>query len=453
MDESMYNLNIERSILSTIVFDPLVLEDAMMVIDENDFFLPAHRSIFAALVELDREKKAIDEEFLQLQLKRNKTWNEEVFSGVITANPLGNLTSYLEELKAYRQRRGLHYLSLNTSKALQSGKENEEIFNDISKTLDKISTHGTKVEPTIADIADEFEAMVKESQENGGAVAEKSGIDSLDRIIGGFVRGDLVVIGARPSMGKTVLATTITDNALSRGVGVVFDSLEMPAKKLFHRLMAKRSGETLDDLKNGRLRNYDNYRNALSFFKSQKNFYLQDESYIPIQKLKAKAIRHFRNDPTIGFWVIDHLRYIKKPGKSTHEEVGEITKELKKIAKEFNIVVVLLSQINREVNNRQGNRPQLTDLRDSGSIEEDADIVIMPHRNSYYTKGETGREDSVAATDLIIAKNRDGATGIAKTMIHFKHSKFEDGGGYEVAYESAPADHGENETIMELPPI
>lgn len=224
-----------------------------------------------------------------------------------------------------------------------------------------------------------------------------------------FEPGDLVIIAARPSMGKTSLLLKCINYWIQNNVGVLFDSLEMPSQKIIRRFIAIRNQEKLSDLKRGVVQNIERYRETFNFLSNTKNFILHDKSYVPISYLRAKARKILKKNPHIKVWAVDHLKYIKSKGENRALEVSEITKEMKAIAKEFGIVVIALSQLRRIDDKATKFRPQLTDLRDSGSIEEDADIVIFPHRESYYDRtSKNKKEEPIHDADLIVAKNRDG---------------------------------------------
>ena len=424
-------IGVEKAILSSVLFDASKVS-FLQTLDEKDFTHVFTRSLFKTIIALEEENRPIDEELIKERMKKENSWDEEPFFEIMATAPIANIEQYVEVLKEKRAKRELYKLAL----FMQSKVEDcnlSEIQEIISKKIEEINKNRFEKEKSLEEIAKDFEEEIKKAQEKQDFIGYKSGIASLDRIIGAFAPGDLVVIGARPSMGKTAIATTITDYALKRGEKVLFDSLEMSATKLFRRLIATRSGESLSNLKRGMLQSYENYKNALYELKNSPLF-IHDESYIPIEKLKAKAISKIIKHG-IKYWFIDHLRYIKKKNtQNLHLEVAEITKELKKIAKEYGIVIFLLSQLNRDSNSRADNRPVLSDLRDSGAVEEDADIVLLLHRESYYKRGKIEKEPDKSAAEIIVAKNRDGATGVAKCIFNAPLARFEE--ECEIVYES-----------------
>jgi replicative DNA helicase len=237
-------------------------------------------------------------------------------------------------------------------------------------------------------------------------------------------------------MGKTSLMTTMTDYALSKGHGVLIDSLEMNGKDIMERLVSTRSGVPLGDIKRGRVDDTERFNGVVNFYQKSKLLHIHEESYIPIHELKAKAVQKFRKNPEIKYWFIDHLRYIKKPGVNIPNEINEITKELRRVGKQYGVVVFLLSQLNRANEQRTNKRAMLSDLRESGAIEEDADIIIFPHRESYYQRNIDQKEPIVAEAELNIGKNRNGEAGICKCYFRANTTAFENHGvvEYEDSY-------------------
>lgn len=262
---------------------------------------------------------------------------------------------------------------------------------------------------------------------NSGKSTEKfhSGLENLDKILDGIEDGELVVIAARPSMGKTSLISSITNESLKKNNGVLIESLEMSADKIMRRLLSTKSGENLSDLKNGLVKKPTSFKEATEFLNTD-NLIIHDESYPTLYQLQAKIKKALRKNPNIKNILVDHTGKIKLAGKTREDiEIGYITNSLKKIARDYNIRVFLLQQLNRGVESRENKRPLLSDLKNSGNIEEDADIVLGLYRDSYYKSqdNETYEKDLEEA-EIIILKNRDGALGTAKVWFERKTSSF-----------------------------
>jgi len=426
MDELLYNLNIERSVLNSIIFEPSQIDEIKGFLFSEDFYIPAHQLIFTAMVELSEKELPIDEEFIRKQMRND--FNESVMVDVLLANPISNLTSYITQIKVYAQQRYLLSFANSMPKELSESENVDDLINDSIKKMEdiadlSINSHEAGTREFTERFADKFAT----AKDHGGFSGIKTGIKEVDSLIDGFAPGDLVIIAARPSMGKTALATSITTNVIKSGEDVLFDSMEMPGEDIMLRFIASRTNDSIKDLKSGVVKDVAVFNSALNYFKNS-GLHLQDESYIPFARLKAKALRKLRKNKNISLWVIDHLRYIKKPGKDIAQETSEITKECKKIAKEFGITVCVLSQLNRVNESRANKRPMLSDLRDSGAVEEDADIILFPHRESYYERDDSAQVQAQGYEDaeIIIGKSRNGQTGTASTKFIGPTTTFKD---------------------------
>ncbi len=435
--ENMYNLNIERAVISSVIYDPETLDDLVARIDSHVFYLSFHQHLFETMIELTQEELPIDEEFIRNRMMKRKEWDEVHMIDLLSSTPVSNVDAYINDLVEKSKKRSLAALSAQVKKEVtEEDEDSSVIVGTIDKRLDEILSIGSKLNvKTSATYVEEMQADMRLADETGDIIGYKSGIHTLDAKIGAFQEGDLVVIAARPSMGKTSLATTITDFALSKGHGVLIDSLEMSGKKIMSRLVATRAGESLSNIKRGRVSDADKFNAAVKFYSKSTLLHIHEESYIPIHELKAKAVQKFRKNPKIKYWFIDHLRYIKKPGLNIPNEINEITKELRRVAKQYGVVVFLLSQLNRANEQRPNKRAMLSDLRESGAIEEDADIIIFPHRESYYQRNVDMKEPVVAEAELNVGKNRDGEAGICKCYFRGSTTAFDNFGVVEYEYQ------------------
>ncbi|MDD5405997.1 MAG: DnaB-like helicase C-terminal domain-containing protein [Sulfurovaceae bacterium] len=422
----LYSANIERAILSAIIFDNDKFNDVDGVLDVDSFYFQLHRTIFEIMIELDAAKKPICEEFIISGLMKKEVFDEQGFLELLSSNPVTDIDAYASELNELSKRRLLVNLSIKSKQlASESDDDSDTILAAVSSELDKIMDVGAVNGLFGMDtIIKKLEQKMSEAVDHGNIVGYKTGINSLDTMIGGFEPGDLVMIAARPSMGKTSLATEIVEYSLNHGVGVLFDSLEMDSYKIMRRLISARSDESITNIKRGLVRDFAKFKEAKEFY-LKAPLHLHDKSYIPIAQLRAKAIKIFRKNPNVKLWVIDHLRYIKLPGLNIPQELSAAMKVLKATAKEYGVVVIALSQLNRANESRVNKRPMLSDLRDSGAVEEDADVVIFCHRESYYRRAESEREPDVAEAELIVGKNRDGATGVNKCYFDAPHARFQ----------------------------
>lgn len=440
MEEVLYNINIERSVLNSIIFDPAQLSEATGYLHKEDFYLPGHQLIYEAMQTLETKHLPIDEEFIKKEM--HGRFEEAVMIDILLANPISNLSNYIAELKEKTQRRSLLGLENTIRKEVHELRDITDIISDSSKSLEEIADIGmNNQEAGTPEFSDRFLDKYSAAQDNNGFTGIKTGLTQVDYLIDGFSGGDLVIIAARPSMGKTSLATSIVINVLEQKKHVLFDSMEMPGEDIMMRFVASRTGESIKDLKQGRAKDMDAVNSALKYFKTN-GLYLQDESYVPWAKMKAKALKKLRKNKNIKLWVIDHLRYIKKPGKDINQETSEISKEAKKIAKEYGITVCFLSQLNRVNESRANKRPMLSDLRDSGAVEEDADIVLFPHRENYYDHNKDVKASSEEA-EIIVGKARNAQTGTAKCYFIGPTTTFTNSAPLEIEYQ-----YGEETYIM-----
>ncbi|NOX15976.1 MAG: hypothetical protein GXP61_08130 [Epsilonproteobacteria bacterium] len=425
---NLHNINIERAVLSSFFFNPNIFLLNLHKLSADDFYLPAHRYIYETMVELEKAEKPIDEEFIAMELQKQNRWDENAMLEITSTNPLPNLDGYIEELRDKSQRRETVEMMSEVKNKLGASEEVYDILGFMSKTINEIADKSiSKKSKNIKKIVDEFEKEFKEAREYKDYVGYKSGIGSLDNIVGAFSPGDLVVVAARPSMGKTSFATTITNYADKNGDGVLFDSLEMSDTQIIRRLHAQRADESLSDIKRGLMKNPARFAKSLKELRYSKNIIIHDESYISIHQLVAKASIVFRKNPHVKYWIIDHLRYIKKDGKNIPQEVSEITKLIKKTAKEYGVAVFLLSQLNRANETQQNKRPLLSNIRESGAVEEDAEIVLALHRESYYNRNDPSiPEQPINPAEIIVLKNRDGRSGCARCFFDGPHTCFTD---------------------------
>jgi len=421
------NINIERAVLSSFLSAPAMFELSLGKLDPSDFYLPAHRYMYEAMLELDAKDSPLDDELLRVELLKQNRWDESAMLEVLATNPLPSCDSYIEQLREYRQTRELQDLSNEIRKMNSQGDEIHDIVGYVSQTIDNITDQSsTAKNKDISKIVDDFEEDFKSAQKLGDFVGIKSGIKNLDSIIGAFTPGTLVVVAARPSMGKTSFATTLTNYADSQSVGVLFDSMEMEAKDILRRLHAHKSNESLSDIKRGLIKDPQRAKDSLQKLRSSKNIIIHDQTYLNIHQLIAKASAVFRKNKHVKYWFVDHLRFIKKEGKNIPQEMSEITKLIKKTAKEHGVTAFVLSQLNREnEKNATNKRPMLSHLRESGVVEEDADIVLALHRPSYYDRSDPSiPEEPINEAEILILKNRDGASGCAKCHFDGPHASF-----------------------------
>ncbi len=276
--------------------------------------------------------------------------------------------------------------------------------------------------PSNGEIIDEMNKRIQNPIQDPG-----TGIKELDKMIA-LESGDLVILAARPSMGKTAMVVTVINFLIDNNEGSMFFSLEMPAVQIMMRMFANRAEESLTDIKNGRIRDYAKYKEAEDLFRSTEKFSLIDDSLTALQIYNIVMAEKAKK-PWLKNIFIDHIDHVKSDGGNKRDDIriGDDVKIFKKLAKDGGLKVWLLSQLNRGVENRPNKRPGPADLKNSGSLEELGDELIFLYRDSYYKTKEDGtKEEEINEADLILGKNRNGPTGTAKTRFVGPIMKFSD---------------------------
>lgn len=462
MEESLYNLAFERSVLSSIIFDPAQFDEFEAVLNAEDFYLAAHQEIYRAMLSLSHRDLPIDEEFIKKELSGKQKFDERVLVEILTANPISNTTAYVQEIKDKAIKR--HLLTLTTEikrVTLEENLNGSDVVDLVEKKLYEITQNSQSIDFKDAPrITDDTMAYIEEMRERGDAilVGVDTGYAELNKMTTGFGKGDLVIIAARPAMGKTSFALNMVQNLIEKGKGVAFFSLEMPAEQLMLRLLSVQTSIQLQRLRLGDFNpeEYKRLNDAVDKMRHSKLF-VDDHGSLNIHQLRSKLRKLKSRHPEIELAVIDYLQIMNGTGgKDRHLEVSEISRGLKMLARELEIPIVALSQLNRSLESRSDKRPMLSDIRESGSIEQDADIILFVYRNDVYLyKEEKEREKEAISNgkefiskyvekeeeeaEIIIGKQRNGPTGHVKLVFQKKFTRFVDKptfGAAQIVYES-----------------
>jgi len=480
LQDNLYNLAFERSVLSSIVFEPSQFDELSVTLKEDDFYLPAHKDIFLAMLTLLQRDQPIDEEFIKKELIKAKKFDEQVLLEILSANPISNTKAYVDEIKDKSLKR--HLLTLTTEIKRVTVEEElpaAEVVDIVEKKLYEITqdnqTSDFKDSPKMT-----FDTMeyIKEMKARGNSVlvGVDTGFAELNKMTTGFGKGDLVIIAARPAMGKTSFVLNTVNSLIMQGKGVAFFSLEMPAEQLMLRLLSIQTSIPLQKLRVGDMNDdqWSSLNGAIDRMNSAKLF-VDDQGSININQLRSKLRKLKNQHPEIEIAVIDYLQIMQGVGnQDRHLQVSEISRGLKMLARELEMPVVALSQLNRGLESRNDKRPMLSDIRESGSIEQDADIILFVYRDDVYLyKEEKEREKAAKAegkefvseyvekeeedAEIIIGKQRNGPTGHVKLVFQKKLTRFVDApsfnAGVETVYEnidtsSASIDIGEPSISM-----
>jgi replicative DNA helicase len=470
--DSVYSINIERAVLSSILFNPEELEDVLGVLKPKDFYLPAHQKIFAVMEELNHEQLPIDEEFIRKRVD-SKDVDDSILIEILSANPITNTMAYVNEIKDGSVKRELASLATTIKKVtIEDELPAPQAVDTIQNELYKISTDSASSDlKDMAQITNETLGYISKMKEMGNRylTGETTGFDTLDRKTTGFNKGDLVIIGARPAMGKTALVLNMALKNIEAKKGVIIFSLEMPAEQLMLRLLAAKTSIPLQNLRKGEMddQQWSNLTNAFEDLNTKKLF-VDDNGSLNINQLRARVRKIAQNkENNISMIIIDYLQLMSgTSGKDRHLEISEISRGLKMLAREMAIPVIALSQLNRGLENRPDKRPMLSDLRESGSIEQDADIIMFVYRDDVYKEREEARKEKEAKdrgeeykstfinkpieeAEIIIGKQRNGPIGTVKLDFQKEYTRFIDKDNHK----NEPSYEVEFETNVDIPNI
>lgn len=424
-----FSLLAEQSVLGSILQDPDAITEISEIISPTDFYLSEHTQIYSAMCNLFIASKEIDIVTLIDNLVSegvySKSGGEDYIKSLYQAVPNAlNVKDYATIVKQKSSLRSLISICADISEKAYSeeGEANELIEYAEAKIFDIANGRDNqsfkKIQDVIANVYGELHALADEGADARGM---KTGFSGIDNVLAGMGNSDLVLIGARPGMGKTSFALNIATNvAMSSGKNVCIFSLEMSAEQLVTRIISSEAMIDSRALRTGRLdkKQWEDIATTATQLAGC-NILIDDTAGITVMGMKAK-LRRIQN---LGLVVVDYLQLMQSDKRTDNrvQEVAEISRGLKLMAKEFNIPIICCAQLSRGPESRTDKRPMLSDLRDSGSIEQDADTVIFLYRDEYYDK-EKADEGSVA--EVIIAKNRHGSQGTVKVGWVGRYTKF-----------------------------
>jgi replicative DNA helicase len=438
------NIDAEKTILGAILLDNAAHSEAAEKLEADDFSLDSHRRIFLRMTELMNEQRAVDIVTLSNELARYK--EVEAVGGVAY---LASLTEGLprrpvieEYIRIVKDKSLLRRLMLICSSAIARAADQGESALDVlgaaESQLMEVSEKGItngfqSLDQIVANSFGSIDNLYKESREVTGLATD---FTDLDRMTSGFQKGELIIIAARPSMGKTAFAINIAQNAaVNHDATVAVFSLEMSKESLLRRMLASQAWVDQRNLQTGFLgrEDHDKLEKALGQLVESKVF-IDDSAAISLSEMRAKARRLKQTHGALDLIVVDYLQLMTasvgsaggKGYENRTQEVSAVSRGLKALAKELQVPVVALSQLSR-ASERRGDdkRPMLSDLRESGSIEQDADVVAFIHREAYYNRTEEMSEADKAKSEIIIAKQRNGPTDTVFLNFISKYTRFE----------------------------
>lgn len=424
-----YSIEAEESLLGNIMLYPDALRQCIDAdLSADDFYLGKHQSIYNIMSAMYENKEKVDTVSLSTKLKDFGVYDK--IGGIDYLMQLANATISATNTKEYIT------IIRNKSLARKVIKVGEEISNDAYDGSVSVDQMLENVEKKVIDVTRSntssdfytgeqiFNQAIKHIEAIQEAGSDITGIrtlyNDLDRMTAGFQKGDLIILAARPSMGKTALALNIAMNSASVTPGsIAVFSLEMPAEQVAIRIMAAKAKIEIQKLRTGKLNDEEWSRlNEASQQLKKQNFYIDDTPGIKVSEMYAKA-RKLAQDGGLYMIIVDYIQLIQATGKSDsrQQEVSEISRRLKAMARELNVPVIALSQLSRGVESRQDKRPMLSDLRESGALEQDADLVLFLYRDAYYNHEENACEER-EDVELLISKHRNGPTG--KVVLAFE---------------------------------
>ncbi len=433
-----HSIEAESSVLGGLLLDNAAWDRVGDLLTEHDFYRYEHRMIYAAIGFLINGSKPADviTVFEQLQ---NQGKAEEV-GGLGYLNSLaqyvpsaGNIRRYAEIVRERSILRKLVTASdeISTNAFNPKGRPVAAILDEAEQKIFNIGEEGARtkqgfqsMDTLVVDLLDRVQEMADNPNDVTGV---PTGFYDLDRMTAGFQAGDLIVLAARPSMGKTALAINIAEHvALNEGLPVAVFSMEMGAAQLAVRIVGSIGRIDQSHLRTGKLTDEEWPRLTEAIEKLRTiSLHIDESAGLTSSELRANARRLSRQCGKLGLIVVDYLQLMSgssSDGENRATELGEISRGLKMLARELQCPVIALSQLNRSVEQRPDKRPMMSDLRESGAIEQDADIIMFIYRDEYYTK-DACKEPGVA--EVIIAKQRNGPTGVVKLAFMNKITKFE----------------------------
>ncbi len=425
-----FSLIAEQSLLGSILVDPEAINDITEILSPTDFYLSEHTQIFTAMQELFNISKEIDVVTLIDMLVSkgiySKSGGEDYIRSLYQAVPNAlNIKDYANIVKQKSLLRTLIEACSDISEKAYSeeGSPEELVEYAEGRIFDIAGGRDSKSFRHIRDvISNVYQELHTVAEDGESARGTKTGFSGIDNVLAGMGNSDLILVGARPGMGKTSFALNIATNvALQSGKNVCIFSLEMSAEQLVTRIISSEAMIDSYDLRTGKLDNKQWEDIAAATTKlAGCNILIDDTSGISVAGIKGK-LRRIQN---LGLVVIDYLQLMQSDRRSDNrvQEVADISRALKIMAKELNVPIICCAQLSRGPESRTDKRPMLSDLRDSGAIEQDADTVIFLYRNEYYDADANSDEGSIA--EVIIAKNRHGSTGNVKVGWIGRFTKF-----------------------------
>ena len=443
MRQPPYNAEAEKSVIGSVLMDNQAIKLIEDIINFEDFYLESNKKIFKAIIQ-NYKTTAIDlitlcALFTPEELKSigGKLYISELVDDIPSA---ANIVHYAKIVKENSLRRKLLDSAYQITELAYGQDDLKDVIEKSQKSVMAINIISTgETIKSAKEVAKTTFEQIETRNKKGGLVGLSTGLTDLDEVTGGLHAGDLTIIAGRPGMGKTVLADNIAHYAGMRGNASLIFSIEMPNEALMTRMLASMTKIENRNLRKGFVNHTDwpKLVDAASRVAGSL-IYFDDSPMITPQELRIRA-RKAKTDYDIKLLVLDYIQLMQpsSKGRSREQEVSEISSTLKSIARELNIAVIGVSQLNRELEKRPDKRPTMSDLRESGAIEQDADTILLIYRDEIYNKSEENPEKGTA--EIGIGKNRNGQITTIKCVFSDKYQKFSD-----MARDYKPINYGDS---------
>jgi replicative DNA helicase len=429
------NIDAERAVLGSILLLPEVFDEVALVIRPRDFYDDANRRIYEQLLEMHDNGQRVDLMLLVERLKKAELY--EAIGGAAYLAEVGRQVPTAAHAEYYARivadksvLRSLIHASVDIQREAYDpraetretlAKAEERVFAVLE---DRGAGQVAPIGEVLQESLDRIDARMDRQHAFGGV---ETGLVDFDQMTGGLHKSELIILAARPSMGKTALAMNMAENVALSGTPVLFVSLEMSGIELGDRLLCSFARVNGNRLRNGTITNEERKKLVHAAAQiSQAPLFIDDSPSRTMTEIAANA-RRLKRRQGLGLIVVDYLQLIDpdNPRDPRQEQVSKISRRLKGLARELEVPVLCLAQLNRQVESTSSNKPQLSHLRESGAIEQDADVVMFVHRDEYYQTNEEDREAVRGQADLLVRKQRNGPTGDVKLVWNHEFTRFD----------------------------
>lgn len=434
-----HSIEAEQSVLGSIFLDPETVVNVLEYLESSDFYRKNHQIIFDAILQLNNRNEAIDVVTISNELDtKNQLENAggmEYLADLAVAVPTSDNVEYYAKIVEEKSilRNLIRSATEIVRKGYEEGDELAVMLDSAEQNILQVSERRNRsgfirISDVVSASLQNIESLAQRSDDVTGV---PTGYIALDKMTAGLQKEELIILAARPAVGKTAFALNIAQNVATKADQVVaIFSLEMGAESLVNRMLCAEGNIDAGHLRTGQL-SEDEWSNLIMAMGTlgQSKIFIDDTPGIRIAEIRAKSRRLLQEQGKLGLIVIDYLQLIEGNNReSRQQEVSDISRQLKKLAKELKVPVIALSQLSRGVEQRQDKRPVLSDIRESGSIEQDADIVAFLYRDDYYERegGDDSERDEQEnnVVEVIIEKNRSGARGTVKLLFKKEFNKF-----------------------------